>query len=160
MVIDSSAPLAILRREPEAQDVRDAIKPATSRPPSAPTRVETGLVALGRAGEAGPDQVQTLLDTLRLETVPLSADHARLAIDAFRRCGKGRHPAGLNSGDCFSNALANATGEPLLFKGGDFSRTDIKRAVFLYARRPPVSPSADHHRGASFSRCKARDPAH
>jgi ribonuclease VapC len=61
--------------------------------------------------------------------VPLSADHARLAIDAFRHVGKGRHPAGLNFGDCFSYALAKATGEPLLFKGDDFAQTDIKRVV-------------------------------
>ena len=72
--------------------------------------------------------MQALLEGLKLETVPLSADHARLAIDAFRRFGKGRHPAGLNFGDCFSYALAKATGEPLLFKGDDFSQTDITRA--------------------------------
>ncbi len=86
-------------------------------------------MALGRAGEAGLEQAQALLENLKLETVPLSADHARLAIDAFRRFGKGRHPAGLNFGDCFSYALAKATGEPLLFNGQDFSQTDIKRAA-------------------------------
>lgn len=129
MVIDSSALMAILRREPEEQDFLNAIKLAPSRLLSASTRVETGIVVLGRTGEAGLDQLQALLETLRLETVPLSADHAGLAIDAFRRFGKGRHPAGLNFGDCFSYALAKATGEPLLFKGDDFSQTDIKRAV-------------------------------
>jgi ribonuclease VapC len=129
MVIDSSALMAILRREPEEQDFRNAIKLAASRLLSASTRVEVGIVALGRAGEAGLEQLQALLDTLRVETVPVSADHASLAIDAFRRFGKGRHPAGLNFGDCFSYALAKATGEPLLFKGQDFSQTDIARAV-------------------------------
>ncbi len=129
MVIDSSALIAILRREPEEQAFRNAIKLASSRLLSASTRVETGIVALGLAGEVGLEQVDALLDTLRVETVPLSADHARLAIDAFRHFGKGRHPAGLNFGDCFSYALAKATGEPLLFKGDDFSQTDIRRAV-------------------------------
>ena len=129
MVIDSSALIAILRREPEEQAFRSAIKLASTRLLSASTRVETGIVALGLAGEVGLEQVDALLDTLRVETVPLSADHARLAIDAFRHFGKGRHPAGLNFGDCFSYALAKATGEPLLFKGDDFSQTDIRRAV-------------------------------
>jgi len=96
---------------------------------SASTRVEIGIVVLGLAGEVGLKQADALLETLRVETVPLSIDHARLAIDAFRHFGKGRHPAGLNFGDCFSYALAKATGEPLLFKGDDFSQTDIQRAV-------------------------------
>jgi ribonuclease VapC len=129
MVIDSSALIAILRREPEEQEFRNAIKLASSRLLSASTRVETGIVALGLAGEMGLEQADALLDTLRVETVPLSADHARLAIHAFRHFGKGRHPAGLNFGDCFSYALAKATGEPLLFKGDDFSQTDVRRAI-------------------------------
>ena len=129
MVIDSSALIAILRREPEEKAFRSAIKLASSRLLSASTRVEIGIVALGSAGEAGREQADALLETLRVETVPLSADHARLAVDAYRTFGKGRHPAGLNFGDCFSYALARATGEPLLFKGDDFAQTDIKRAI-------------------------------
>jgi ribonuclease VapC len=73
--------------------------------------------------------LQALLKALRLDIVPVSAGHAGRAIDAFRRFGKGRHPAGLNFGDCFSYALAKATGQALLFKGDGFSRTDIKPAV-------------------------------
>ncbi len=129
MVIDSSALIAILRREPEEQAFRSAIKLASSRLLSASTRVETGIAALSLAGEVGLEQVDALLETLRVETVPLSPDHARLAIDAFRRFGRGRHTAGLNFGDCFSYALAKATGEPLLFKGDDFFQTDIRQAV-------------------------------
>lgn len=87
------------------------------------------MVALGRRGEPGLEQMQALIERLELEVVPLSDDQAKLAIEAFRHFGKGRHPAGLNYGDCFSYALSKATGEPLLFKGGDFSQTDIKRAV-------------------------------
>jgi ribonuclease VapC len=129
MVIDSSALMAMLLGEAEEHEFRNIIKLASSRLMSAATLVETGIVVLARAGEAGMEQMQALLEALRLETVPVSADHARLAIDAFRRFGKGRHPAGLNFGDCFSYALAHATGEPLLFKGDDFSRTDIELAV-------------------------------
>ncbi|MBE7211716.1 MAG: type II toxin-antitoxin system VapC family toxin [Gluconacetobacter diazotrophicus] len=73
--------------------------------------------------------MQALIARLELDVVPLSNEQATIAIDAFRRFGKGRHPAGFNFGDCFSYALAKATGEELLFKGEDFSRTDIKPAV-------------------------------
>ena len=90
---------------------------------------EASIVVLSRRREEGLAVLNEVLADMRVGTVPLSVDHARLAIDAFRRFGKGRHPAGLNFGDCFSYALAKATGEPLLFKGGDFSQTDIERAV-------------------------------
>ncbi|MBA3811775.1 MAG: type II toxin-antitoxin system VapC family toxin [Caulobacteraceae bacterium] len=128
MVVDSSALMAILGREPEEREFRNAIKTAANRLLSAATRVEVGLVALSRRGEPGLDQMRALLEGLKLEVVALSDEQAKLAIDAFRRFGKGRHPAGLNFGDCFSYALAKATGEPLLFKGDDFSQTDIERA--------------------------------
>lgn len=129
MVVDSSALMAILRGEPEEPAFRNAIRTAPNRLLGAATRVEASMVALGRRGEPGLEQMQALIERLELEVVPLSDDHAKLAIEAFRRFGKGRHPAGLNYGDCFSYALAKATGEPLLFKGDDFSQTDIKRAV-------------------------------
>src|SRR5215203_833461 len=109
MVIDSSALMAILRREPEERAFRDAIRTAASRLLSASSQVEVGIVALGRKGEAGLEQLEALLEALKLDVVPFSGDHAKLAIDAFRRFGKGRHPAGLNLGDCFSYALAKAT---------------------------------------------------
>ena len=129
MVVDSSALVAILRGEPEAFAFRNAIKTAPNRLLGAPARVEASMVALGRRGDPGLEQMQALIERLRLDVVALSDEQANLAIDAFRRFGKGRHPAGLNFGDCFSYALAKATGEPLLFKGDDFSQTDIKRAV-------------------------------
>jgi len=129
MVVDSSALIAILRGEPEEPAFRNAIRTAPNRLLGAPTRVEASMVALGRRGEPGLEQMQALIERLELEVVPLSDDHAKLAIEAFRRFGKGRHPAGLNYGDCFSYALAKATSEPLLFKGDDFSQTDIKRAI-------------------------------
>ncbi len=129
MVVDSSALMAILRGEPEEPAFRQAIRTAANRLMAAPTRVESAMVALGRGGEPGLEQMQALIERLDLEVVPFTHDQATLAIDAFRRFGKGRHPAGLNFGDCFSYALAKATGEPLLFKGDDFSRTDVKPAV-------------------------------
>ena len=130
MVIDSSVIIAILGNEAEEPGFRHAIKVAPSRLVSAPTLVEIGIVALGRAGEAGLDSMRALLDAFRLDVVPLSSNHATLAIDAFRKFGKGRHPAGLNFGACFSYALAKATSEPLLFKGNDFNHTDIKQAAW------------------------------
>ena len=129
MVVDSSALMAILRGEPEEPAFRQAIRTAANRLMAAPTRVEAAMVALGRGGEPGLEQMQALIERLDLEVVPFSDEQATLAIEAFRRFGKGRHPAGLNFGDCFSYALAKATSEPLLFKGDDFVRTDIKPAV-------------------------------
>ena len=129
MVVDSSALVAILRGEPEEPAFRNAIRTAPNRLLGAATRVEASMVALGRRGQPGLEQMQALIELLELEVVPLSDDHAKLAIEAFRRFGTARHPAALNYGDCFSYALAKATGEPLLFKGDNFSQTDIKRAV-------------------------------
>jgi ribonuclease VapC len=129
MVIDSSALSAILSKEPERRLFEQSIKLAPTRLLSVSGLVETSIVVLSRRRGEGLAVLTELLADMRVETAPLSADHARLATDAFRRFGKGRRPAGLNFGDCFSYALAKATGEPLLFKGDDFSETDIKRAV-------------------------------
>ncbi len=91
--------------------------------------METSMVVLGRHGEAKLQDLRDFCARSEVEIVAFGPEHLDLAIDAFRRYGKGRHPAGLNFGDCFSYALAKATGEPLLFKGDDFSQTDIKRAA-------------------------------
>ncbi len=129
MVIDSSAIRAILRSEPEERSFLAAIKGASIRLLGAATRVEIGIVALSRRGERGQLEALALLDHLRIDVVPLSNAHADFALEALRRFGKGRHPAGLNFGDCLSYALAEATGEPLLFKGSDFALTDVKAAI-------------------------------
>ncbi len=129
MVIDSSALIAIMSNEPERRPFEQSIRLAPTRLMSAPGLVETAIVILSRRREEGLAVLNQLLADMRIETVPLSADHAKLAIDAFRSFGKGRHPAALNFGDCVSYALAKATGEPLLFKGDDFSQTDIDRAL-------------------------------
>ncbi len=115
MVIDTSALMAILNREPEGPAFRDAIKLAPNRLISAATRVEAGIVAVSRRGEAGLEDLFALISALKLDVVPVTDEHASIAIQAFQRFGKGRHPAGLNFGDCFSYALAKATGEQLLF---------------------------------------------
>jgi ribonuclease VapC len=129
MVIDSSALIAIISKEPERRHFEESIRLAPNRLLGAATLVETSIVVLSRRHEEGLAVLTELLVDMRVQTVPVSNDHARLAIEAFRRFGKGRHPAGLNFGDCFSYALARATGEPLLFKGEDFAQTDIQRAV-------------------------------
>ena len=101
---------------------------ANRRLVSAATVVECGLVLTSRRGEAGVARLNMLLHEAGIEIATVDSEQARTAIDAFRRFGKGRHPAGLNFGDCFAYALAAATGEPLLFKGDDFAKTDIVAA--------------------------------
>lgn len=129
MVIDSSALIAILLAEPERRAFIEAIVAADTRLIGAPTMLETGMVVLSRSGEGRLQDMRDFLARGAVEVVPFGPEHATLALDAFRRFGKGRHRAGLNLGDCFSYALAQATGEPLLFKGDDFPHTDITRAV-------------------------------
>jgi len=108
----------------------DAIKSADRRAASAATLVEAGIVAEARSGEQGARDLDAAVARMRIEVVPLTPGHATHARRAFRRFGKGRHPAQLNFGDCMAYALAKATGEPLLFKGDDFSKTDIEAAAY------------------------------
>ena len=129
MVIDTSAILAILFDEPERGRFGRLIEADPVRLVSVMSRVEAGFVIEARKGEAGRVRLERFFDLTSAEIVSATPEHAELAMDAFRRFGKGRHPAGLNLGDCFSYALAKATGEPLLFKGDDFSRTDIAVAT-------------------------------
>ncbi len=91
--------------------------------------MELACAVEGRKGKAGRAAVEQLLDESGFEIVPVTAQQAAIAIDAFRRFGKRRHVAGLNIGDCFSYALAAASGYPLLFNGADFIHTDIERAT-------------------------------
>lgn len=131
MIVDTSALMAILRLEPEARRLLEAIRKADRRAMSAATLVEVGVVAEARAGEQGGRDLDAALARLKMEIVPLTESHAVHARRAFRRYGKGRgHPARLNLGDCSSYALAKASGEALLFKGDDFSRTDIEAAPY------------------------------
>jgi ribonuclease VapC len=125
MVLDSSALAAILLHEPERPAFLAQIAAAETRLVSAATIVECGIVLESRLGESGAREFDLFVYKARLETVPVDADQAEAARAACRKYGKGRHPAGLNLGDCFTYALAHVTGEPLLAKGTDFAKTDV-----------------------------------
>lgn len=128
MVIDSSAIVAIAFDEPEAADFETRIADDSIRLISAATVLEAAMVIETRLGEAGGGELDLWLHKVGVEIVAVDADQADLVRRAWRRFGKGRHPAGLNYGDCFSYALAKTRQEPLLFKGNDFSQTDIAAA--------------------------------
>lgn len=125
VVLDTSAIIAILLGESPSARLIGALQADAARSVSAATVVESSLVLLGRYGEVAEVQLDLFLREIAAEVVPVGEEHARLARDAAVRFGRGRHPAALNFGDCFSYALAVARGEPLLFVGDDFSRTDV-----------------------------------
>lgn len=129
MVIDTSALVAILLREPDANRFDHALAETSTRLISAVNRVELSLVIEGRKREAGRADIERLFREIRIEIMTVTSEHAEMAIDAFRRYGRGRHRAALNIGDCFAYALAKATDLPLLFKGSDFSHTDVRPAA-------------------------------
>jgi ribonuclease VapC len=125
MVVDSSALLAILFNEPERRAFNEAIESAEARALSAASFVEVSIVIEARFGAEGVRDLDLFLERAGLEIAAVDAEQARVARLAFSRFGKGRHPAGLNYGDCFAYALAIVRGEPLLYKGEDFPRTDV-----------------------------------
>lgn len=129
MVIDTSAVVAILFGESDQRRYDEAIEAAQTRLISAVTRVELAFVVEGRKGDAGRALLEQFFRLTGAEIAAVTPQQAEIAIDAFRRYGKGRHPAGLNIGDCFSYALAIATDHPLLFKGDDFVHTDVHSAL-------------------------------
>ncbi len=129
MVIDTSAVLAILQREPESERFAALIEADSIRLISAVSVLEAGMLAEVRKGEPGALELDNFILRGQLQAVPFDAEQSGIARLAFRRFGKGRHPAGLNFGDCAAYALASTRGEPLLFKGADFSKTDIAQAV-------------------------------
>ena len=128
MIIDTSAILSILLREPDAERFARAITAASSRRISAATLLETTIVLESRSGPAAAHELDAFLRRAQIELEPVTPEQAQTARQAWRRFGKGNHPAGLNFGDCFAYALAEATREPLLFKSGDFELTDIPAA--------------------------------
>ena len=129
MVIDSSALLAILLDEPEAAEFLGIIKNSPSRRISAASFLETGMVLRRDSSGQRQQLYEDLIVALRLSIAPVTEQQARTALAAFAVYGKGHgHPAGLNFGDCLAYALANVFAEPLLFKGNDFSFTDIQAA--------------------------------
>jgi len=129
MVIDTSAIVAILLREPDADRFSGCLAEAPHRVMSAVTRVELSFVIEGRYGETGRADLERSLRDARIEIAAATPQQAEIAIDAFRRFGRGRHRAALNIGDCFSYALAKAMDQPLLFEGNDFIHTDVQPAL-------------------------------
>ena len=130
MIVDTSALIAILRAEPEAAACAEAIEAAAQRRISAANFVETAIVIDGSRDPIASRRLDDLLTEAQLVIEPVTELQARIAREAYRDYGRGSgHPARLNFGDCFAYALARATGEPLLFKGEDFSHTDITSAL-------------------------------
>jgi ribonuclease VapC len=129
MVIDPSALVALLQDEPEAERFRAAIQEQPTRLISIASVLEASIVLEGRYGEVASRELDFFLSQVGVEIVPVDRDQLAEARRGWRRFGRGRHPAGLNYGDLFSYALSRTTGEPLLFKGDDFARTDVARVL-------------------------------
>ena len=126
MIIDSSALVAILQKEPEAETFVRKIKASKDRFVSAATLAEAGIVLEHKLGYQASIDLDLAIVKLGIKIHPVDERQADLARRAYREFGKGIHPAGLNFGDCFAYALAKNMGLPLLFKGTDFSKTDIQ----------------------------------
>ena len=129
MVLDTSAVLAVLLGESDAADFAAAIQQASPRLMSAATLLETSIVIEARKGEEGARDLDLFIHKAGVEIVPVDVEQAEVARIAWRKFGKGRHPASLNYGDCFAYALARVSNSILLYKGEDFSRTDLSPPV-------------------------------
>ena len=128
MILDSSAILAILLGEPDLGALLSKLGRATSRSVSSPILVESALVLTGRLEGDAEAALSDFLKEFSITTIPFGEQHWREAASAFRRFGKGRHPAALNFGDCMAYATARVAGQPLLCIGNDFPQTDIELA--------------------------------
>jgi ribonuclease VapC len=128
VIVDSSAVVAVLLRQPGHEAVLDRLESAQVVGIGAPTLVETGIVLAARLGIAGKTLLARFLDEAGLTVIPFTAEHWTLAVDAYIRYGKGRHPAALNFGDCLTYAVCRQADQPLLYVGDDFTRTDLDLA--------------------------------
>jgi ribonuclease VapC len=128
VILDTSAILAILFDEPEREAYVRLIGAQTVVGVGAPTLAETSIVLASRVGEAADRHLAGFVERASLVVVPFESGHWRAAADAWLRYGRGRHPAGLNLGDCLTYATARIAGRPLLAKGDDFRRTDLPLA--------------------------------
>lgn len=129
MVLDTSALLALLLDEPEAEAYRIALEEDETRLVSAATLLETAIVIEARKGEAGGRELDLFVHKAGIAVAAVDAEQVAEARRAYRRFGRGRHAAGLNFGDVFAYALGRTSGEALLFKGEDFAKTDVRRAL-------------------------------
>ena len=139
MIVDTSALLAILFDEADAEGYARALADADTARPSAGSFVEAAIVVEAQTNASGRGQFDALIRRAGVVIEPFTEEQAHIARQAYTDFGKGRHPAGLNFGDCFAYALARATAEPLLFKGGDFSKADITPAL-PSAKKPSKHP--------------------
>jgi ribonuclease VapC len=130
MIIDSSAIIAILRNEPEAPDIADAIDKADICRVSAVSYLETAMVIDGGNSVTASRRFDDFFRQGAFVIESVTPEHAQIAREAYRDFGKGKHRASLNFGDCFVYALAKDTGEPLLYKGNDFNWTDLELVEF------------------------------
>lgn len=128
MVIDTSALVAMLTDESDAEQLEGCVADDPVRMMSTASYLEAAIVIESRFGDAGGRELDLWLHRASVDLVAVDADQAEAARVAYRQYGKGRHRAGLNYGDCFSYALAKVSGQPLLFKGDDFRQTDIAAA--------------------------------
>jgi ribonuclease VapC len=139
LVVDTSAAVAVILSDPGGEELAGHLEDALTRMMPAAIRVELGIVIEARLGPAGQDIVDRFLRDARIDIVSVDADLAARAMSGWRRYGKGRHPAGLNFGDCFTYALAERTGHPVLCTGNDFAATDI-----AVVRPPPRAERPSH----------------
>jgi ribonuclease VapC len=130
MIVDSSAVVAVLQLEGDAQAIVAALDNARDRRMSVISYVETAIVLDSRRNPSLSRQLDDFVREAEIALEPVTVDQARLAREAYRDYGKGRHRAGLNLGDCFAYALAKDKREPLLFKGNDFRKTDVEAAEY------------------------------
>ncbi|HET9896721.1 MAG TPA: type II toxin-antitoxin system VapC family toxin [Streptosporangiaceae bacterium] len=137
MIIDSSAILAIVGKEPGYDRVLHVLATAQRTRIGAPTRLETGIVMTARFGPRGKTALSRFLQENAITTVAFGEEHAAEALVAYSRFGKGRHPAALNFGDCCTYAIASLAGEPLLCIGDDFIKTDLPLASLAGQDGPP-----------------------
>lgn len=128
MILDSSAVVALLRKEPGHDRIHRRLEGADALGIGGPTLFETGMVTISRFGSDGLAMVEEFIDSWRVRVIPFDDRHWCVACEGFAQYGKGRHPARLNLGDCMSYAIAKVAGEPLLFVGNDFPKTDIAPA--------------------------------
>jgi len=128
LILDSSAVVAVVFREPGHEELDQKMRDAEILGIGAPTLVETGMVLIGKYGDAAKTTIARFRESLDIVVVPFDVAHFEAAAEAFGRFGKGHHPAGLNYGDCMTYAVARVAHEPLLYVGNDFARTDIERA--------------------------------
>jgi ribonuclease VapC len=128
VILDSSAIVAVLLAEPGFERLLDRIVSAEAAGVGAPALVEAAIVLSSRLGKDARPMLNEFLREAEIEVIPFAGDHFHAALDAFLRYGKGRHPAGLNFGDCLAYAAATLAGLPLLYTGNDFAATDITPA--------------------------------